>query len=192
MTTKHTPTHAFTGMDGTRRWSTCATPPYMPPTCSSVSVTVSIQTHTSQPTPARGPGHTVEAFERRVAGRNRVAAELALHDRLDRAAEEDDPQDGVADLRAEGGGGDELAGADNGRGEHHARPDAGESGRQGCRRQLDRIGGENVQGRPEPFEKRRRGGSRGGHSVGFVQDAPAEPAYSRSVGRGWPAVRAGG
>ncbi len=54
--TKQTPTHALTEIAGTRRCSTCATPPYMPPTCSSVSVTVSAHAHTSQLTPARGPG----------------------------------------------------------------------------------------------------------------------------------------
>ena len=35
---------------------TCATPPYMPPTCSSVSVTVNAQAQISQLTLARGPG----------------------------------------------------------------------------------------------------------------------------------------
>ena len=52
---RHTPTHAFTD-SGASMFSTCATPPYMPPTCISVEATVSAQAHTSQFTPARGPG----------------------------------------------------------------------------------------------------------------------------------------
>ena len=53
---KHTPTQTFTDMAGTRRCNTCATPPYMPPTCSSVSETISAHAQISQLTPRRGPG----------------------------------------------------------------------------------------------------------------------------------------
>ena len=56
MMAKQTPTQTLTEIAGTSRWSTCATPPYMPPTCSSVRDTMSAQAHTSQFTPARGPG----------------------------------------------------------------------------------------------------------------------------------------
>ena len=44
----------LTPMAGTTVWSTCATPPYIPPTCSSVSVTVIAHAHTTQLAPAAG------------------------------------------------------------------------------------------------------------------------------------------
>ena len=82
------------------------------------------QAHTSQLTPQARARHAVEPLEPGVAGRNRVAAELALHDRLDRAADEDDPQRREPDLRAERGGRDQLARADDRGREHHAGTDA--------------------------------------------------------------------
>jgi hypothetical protein len=51
-----TPTHAPIETWGTSRCSTCATPPYIPPTCTIVSSTMTAQTHTSQFTRSRGPG----------------------------------------------------------------------------------------------------------------------------------------
>ena len=91
---KQTPTQTLTGIDGTSRCSTCDTPPYMPPTCRSVSV----DRNRPAPRPAssrrRGAGHAIEAFEAGMAGRDRVAPKLRLHDRLDRATDEDDPEHG--------------------------------------------------------------------------------------------------
>lgn len=42
-----------------------------------------------------------------------VAAVLQLHGDLEKAAKEDDSEDGEARLGSEGGGGDQFAGADN-------------------------------------------------------------------------------
>src|SRR4051812_13954430 len=53
---KQMPTHTFTETAGVSRCSTWATPPYIPPTCRSVRLTVRAHAHTSQPTPRRGPG----------------------------------------------------------------------------------------------------------------------------------------
>ncbi len=50
-------THAQIGTAGISAFITCATPPYMPPTCNWVSITMTAQHHTSQLAPAmRGPG----------------------------------------------------------------------------------------------------------------------------------------
>jgi hypothetical protein len=57
---KQIATQTLTEMAGTARCSTCATPPYIPPTCSSVRMTVIAQAQTSQLTPARGPGRRLK------------------------------------------------------------------------------------------------------------------------------------
>ena len=139
MIARQTPTQTFTGMAGTSACRTCPTPPYMPPTCSSVSVTVSAQAQTSQLDAGARARHAVEPFEAGLAGEDRVASELRLHDRLDRAAHEHDPQRRVADLRAERRRGDELARSDDRRGEDDARADAPERLERRSRRCLDRA-----------------------------------------------------
>ena len=55
--------------------------------------------------------HVIHRLERRLAGRDGVPPHLGLDDRFDDAADEDDPERGIADLRTERGGGDELTGA---------------------------------------------------------------------------------
>ena len=92
------------------------------------------QTHTTHPTPNRGPGHVIHRLERRLAGGDGVPTHFGLNDGLDDAADEDDPERGIADLRTERGGGDELTGAHDRGGEHQARPDAAEDGAEGSRR----------------------------------------------------------
>ena len=91
-----------------------------------------------------GARHAVEPFERGVSRGNRVAAELALHHRLDCAAENDDPQHRKPDLCPEGRRGDELAGPDDRRRQHHPRPDASERARERSRRHFDRVRREDV------------------------------------------------
>ena len=82
-------------------------------------------------------GDAVEPFEAGLAREDRVTPELALDHGLDGAADEHDPESGVADLRAERGGGDELAGSDDRRREHDAGPDTPQRGDERRRRGLD-------------------------------------------------------
>jgi hypothetical protein len=103
-------------------------------------------------------GHPVETLEARLAGRDRVAAELLLDDRLQQTGEEHHPERGEARLRAEGGGRDQLAGADDRSRQHHARTDLPERGQQPARGIEDVLG-------PEPV---RIGGDVGGHRAAIV------------------------
>ena len=79
----------------------------------------------------------VEAREAGLAREDRVTSELALDHGLDGAADEHDPERGVADLRAERRGGDELAGSDDRRREHDTGPDPPQRGDERRRRGLD-------------------------------------------------------
>ncbi len=90
-------------------------------------MTVNAQAQISQLTLARGPGTRLKPSSAVWPGGYRVTPELALHDRLDGAAEDDDPQHREANLCAERRRGDELAGADNRCGQDHARPDTTKS-----------------------------------------------------------------
>ena len=65
----------------------------------------------------------VEALEAGLAGRDRVPAQFRLDHRLDEAAQQDDPERGVADLGAERGRRDQLARADDRGRQDHARAD---------------------------------------------------------------------
>lgn len=69
----------------------------------------------------------VVAGQRRLAGGDGPASELDLNHHLDQRADDDEPQDGEADLGAEGGGGDQLAGADDGCAHDQARPEVTEA-----------------------------------------------------------------
>ena len=94
--------------------------------------------------PEPRPGHAVERLETGLARRDRVAPQLRLDGRLDRAAQEHDPQRHVARLGAESRGGDQLPGPDDGGGEHHARAEPRERAPRRRRRLLDVLGPQRV------------------------------------------------
>ncbi len=73
-----------------------------------------------------GSGHMFEALGSGFAGEDNIAAHFGLDGRLDDAAQDDDPHGDVANLRAQRGGGDQFAGAHDGRGKDHPGADAAE------------------------------------------------------------------
>jgi hypothetical protein len=81
----------------------------------------------------------IEPLEGGVTGRNRVSPELPLDDRLDRTAQEDDPEHRKPHLRTERCRRNELPRADDRSREHHARADTGQRRAERRRRRFDRI-----------------------------------------------------
>ena len=59
------------------------------------------------------PGYAIEARQPCFSGRYDVAPHLGLHDGLDQAAQHNYPEGRVANLRAQGSGGDQFAGAND-------------------------------------------------------------------------------
>jgi hypothetical protein len=124
-----------------------------------------------------------------VSRRDGVAAKLSLHDGLDRAAHEDDPQHGEPDLRAERRRRDELARTDDRRGQYHpgADPAKRQSQRRrwrfdGVRRQHVRIA--DVYGGWIGSREREHVADDTtcqGERVGFVQEAAGLAIYSRPM-----------
>ena len=89
-------------------------------------------------------GHAVEPLEAGVSRGNGVAPQLRLDDRLDRAADQDDPQRGKADLRAQRRRRDQFAGSDDGGGEDHAGTDTPQRCGDRRRRRFDCVRREQV------------------------------------------------
>ena len=172
MSAKNTSTQTVTGTAGTTRCMTCDTPPYIAPTCS-MRAGHHQRPRPDQPVDAPQPRswQLVQRLEAGLAGRDRVAPQLALDHRLAEAAQDHDPQRRVADLRAERRGRNQLARADDRGGQHHAGADAAECREKADRRLFDR-------GRVERIRiARRRGGvgesgsAHGGESIRGDQES---------------------
>ena len=106
--------------------------------------------HHDQPEPAqpRGAepraGERVERRQRRLAVRDRVTAQLHLHEDLDDARQEDQPEQAEARLGTQAGRVDQLARPhDRGR-QDQPRPDLPDRAEERVRRLPDRIGGQRI------------------------------------------------
>ncbi len=86
----------------------------------------------------------VERRERRPAVRDRVPAELDLHEDLDHAAQQDQPEQAEPGLRPQARRVDQLAGADDRGGQDQPGPDLPQGRAERPRRLLDRLGRQGV------------------------------------------------
>ena len=85
-------------------------------------------------------GDLVDRVQRRLTPGDRVPRELDLRGDLDDAPDEDQPEQGETRLRAGLRGGDQLARADDGAGDDHARAEPCQCAQEALRRSLDITG----------------------------------------------------
>ena len=86
---------------GQRRCSAWPTPPSIAPNCVTVASSMPSHHQTCQLAPQRGPGISSRRGQRRLARGDRVAAQLDLHEDLDHATQQDQPQEHEAVLGAQ-------------------------------------------------------------------------------------------
>ena len=108
---------------GNAMWAAWPTVPSIAAICACV-VSSHEEPEPAEPRDARPrAGQRVERRQRRLAVRDRVAAELDLHEDLDDAGEQDQPEQAEARLGAQAGRVDQLARPDDRGGQDQPRPD---------------------------------------------------------------------
>ena len=130
---------------GKAMWAAWPTVPSIAAICAWVVSIMISQSQHSHETPGTRPGQRVERRQRRLAVRDRVTAELDLHEDLDHARQQDQPEQAETGLGTQAGRVDQLSGPHDRGGQDQPRPDLADRLRKRVRRLLDRLGRQCVQ-----------------------------------------------
>ena len=117
---------------GKAMWAAWPTVPSIAAIWACVVSIMKSQSQQSHETPSARARQRVEGRQRRLAVRDRVAAELDLDEDLDHAGQQDQPEQAEAGLGPQAGRVDQLAGPDDRGGQDQPRADLPDRARGAC------------------------------------------------------------